>query len=105
MFAKVNMNVKNLNNLPVNYNELSWYERKQVREKYIEKQHNKCCHCKGSLNLLPPADIMLIPITPELFPEGFFNYPIHLHHNHETGMTIGAVHAQCNAILWEYENE
>ena len=37
-----------------------------------------------------------------LFPESFFKYPVHLHHSHDTGKTIGAVHAYCNAVLWEY---
>ena len=32
-------------------------------------------------------------------------HPIHLHHDHDTDLTIGAVHAYCNAILWEYHNE
>jgi hypothetical protein len=30
---------------------------------------------------------------------------VHLHHSHETGMTIGAVHARCNAVLWQYHGE
>ena len=38
-----------------------------------------------------------------IFPENFFDHSIHLHHDHDTGMTIGAVHAHCNAVLWEYE--
>jgi len=44
-------------------------------------------------------------IKKSLFPRGFFGYPIHLHHSHDTGMTIGAVHAHCNAVLWQYEGE
>jgi len=30
---------------------------------------------------------------------------MHLHHNHETDMTEGAVHAYCNAVLWQYEGK
>ncbi|AGI61771.1 hypothetical protein VCO139_0016 [Vibrio phage VCO139] len=41
----------------------------------------------------------------KLFPKNMFQYPIHLHHDHNTGMTIGAVHARCNAVLWEYYGE
>lgn len=29
-------------------------------------------------------------------------YPVHLQHNHDTGMTEGAVHARCNAVMWQY---
>lgn len=32
-------------------------------------------------------------------------YPVHLHHDHKTGLTIGAVHAKCNAVLWQYYGE
>jgi hypothetical protein len=28
-----------------------------------------------------------------------------LHHCHQTGLTIGAVHAKCNAVLWQYHGE
>ena len=38
-----------------------------------------------------------------LFPAFFLSHPIHLQHNHETNMTEGAVHARCNAVLWQYE--
>jgi len=41
----------------------------------------------------------------DLFPPGFLKNPVHLHHNHDTGMTIGAVHAYCNAVLWQYYGE
>ena len=44
-------------------------------------------------------------IDEELVPENFFKYPVHLHHSHYTGMTIGAVHANCNAVLWQYHGE
>jgi hypothetical protein len=45
------------------------------------------------------------PIDRELFPPGFFNYPVHLHHSHNSGLTIGAVHSYCNAVLWHYHGE
>ena len=32
----------------------------------------------------------------------FFKWPVHLHHCHDTGMTTGAVHCYCNAVLWQY---
>jgi hypothetical protein len=40
-----------------------------------------------------------------LFPKNFLKWPVHLHHSHDTGMTIGAVHSYCNAVLWQYHNE
>jgi hypothetical protein len=30
---------------------------------------------------------------------------IHLQHCHKTNMTEGAVHAYCNAVLWQYEGK
>jgi hypothetical protein len=30
-------------------------------------------------------------------------HPVHLQHSHVTGLTEGAVHAFCNAVLWQYE--
>jgi len=39
------------------------------------------------------------------FPENFLNYPIHLQHNHNSGLTEGAVHNYCNAVMWQYEGK
>lgn len=88
--------------LPVNYNKLDWRERKSVREKYIEDQDGKCHFCNRLLSEEPEKDYS---ITKPSFPPNFFKYPIHLHHDHETGMTIRAVHCYCNAVLWEYFGE
>lgn len=91
--------------LPVNYNDLDWRKKKRVREEYVRLQDGKCCHCGGDLNLDPPQEIMDLKINMLLFPPDFFKYPIHLHHCHNTGMTIGAVHSRCNAVLWQYHGE
>lgn len=91
--------------LPVDYTELEWQERREVRLKYIELQNGLCHHCKTSLSSEPHSDIIALKINKALFPETFFNYQIHLHHDHDTGMTIGAVHAKCNAVLWQYHGE
>jgi hypothetical protein len=40
-----------------------------------------------------------------LFPKGFLNAPVHLHHSHVTNMTLGAVHGYCNGYLWQYLGE
>lgn len=90
---------------PVNYNKLTQQERREVRIQYIEDQKGLCAHCKGSLRESPPREISSKYINKILFPANFFNWPVHLHHDHDTGMTIGAVHAKCNAVLWQYHGE
>ena len=91
--------------LPINYNKTVWQVRRQARDQYVVNQEGRCYHCKCLLSKKPPKSITNIPLTAHLFPENFFNWPVHLHHNHHTGMTIGAVHNYCNAVLWEYHNE
>lgn len=91
--------------LPINYVKANRWIRKEAREQYVKDQDGKCYHCKYLLNIKAPSIITNIPLTIHLFPKDFFNWPIHLHHNHNTGMTIGAVHNYCNAILWEYHQE
>jgi hypothetical protein len=91
--------------LPVNYNELSQPHRRLVRETYVKLQDNTCYHCGGSFQIGPTTEMLKKSINLKLFPTGFLKYPIHLHHSHDTGLTIGAVHARCNAILWQYHGE
>ena len=91
-------------NLPVNYESLSAKKRKEVRLQYIEKQNNKCMYCGEDLDQDPPEQITNIDIDWQYFPPGFLNNPIHLQHNHDTGMTEGAVHSYCNAVMWQKEN-
>ena len=88
--------------LPVNYNNLTPQERKKVREKYIEMQKGMCAHCKEPLKSKAHKSVMSKRINKKLFPDNFFNWPVHLHHCHKTGLTIGAVHCHCNAVLWQY---
>lgn len=103
MDSRKESNPESVSNMtPVNYDLLSSKERKLVRERYVVEQHGKCCYCEGSLISEPPEQVQKIPVNMNLFPRGFMKNPIHLHHSHETGMTIGAVHARCNAILWQY---
>ncbi len=90
--------------LPVNYNKLSPHKRKEVRDQYVRDQNNICMYCKCSLSGIPSLDVTSKHIDLSLFPRGFLNSPIHLQHNHSTGMTEGAVHAYCNAVMWQYEN-
>jgi hypothetical protein len=90
--------------LPVDYDKLKRHERKPVREEYIRIQNGLCSHCHISLEQESTYERTVI-INKSLFPKGFFNSPIHLHHNHSSGMTIGAVHAYCNAYMWEFLGE
>lgn len=91
--------------LPTNYNKLSIKLRRRVREDYIRLQEGKCHFCGESLEGPPSEAVMKLRVVAKWFPEGFFAHPIHLHHNHDTGMTIGAVHAKCNAVMWQYHGE
>ncbi len=91
-------------NLPVNYDELHSTERRAVRFQYINQQKNLCYYCGCSLDENPPKHITDKDINLKLFPKNFLEHPIHLQHNHNTGMTEGAVHAYCNAVMWQYEN-
>jgi hypothetical protein len=89
--------------LPVDYNALTPSERREVREQYIKGQKGRCAYCHELLSDAPPKTILSKKVTERLYPPNFFKWPVHLHHNHATGMTEGAVHAYCNAVSWEYE--
>ena len=73
-----------------------------MREEYIAFQKGKCFYCGGAINKVPPKEIMVREIDWSFFPENFLKYPIHLQHDHNTGMTEGAVHSYCNAVMWQY---
>lgn len=92
-------------NLPADYNSMDWRERRAARLEYIRRQGGKCSHCGANLKDGPRDDVAAMPVKRRLFPARFFEWPIHLHHCHKTGMTIGAVHAHCNAVLWQYHGE
>jgi hypothetical protein len=91
-----------IHKLPTNYNKLSQTERRQVREQYIKKQDGYCYFCKHKLNESPKTNFSL---DTRLFPKGFLENPVHLHHDHNTGLTIGVVHTHCNGVLWQYYGE
>lgn len=91
--------------LPQIYDRLHWTERKEVREEYVRQQGGKCSHCDGPLDGPPRNDIAAKRVNKSRFPESFFKWPVHLHHCHKTGWTIGAVHNHCNAVLWQYHGE
>ncbi len=91
--------------LPVNYEALTPQERRGVREEYVRLQDGKCSHCGNPLNGKATGEVMRKWINTRLFPENFFRWPVHLHHDHCTGLTVGAVHCHCNAVLWQYHGE
>ncbi len=91
--------------LPINYDKASWRVKKQARDQYVKEQKGKCQYCGNSLDGDPIKEVKHSVINLSLFPKGFLNNPIHLHHSHGTGMTIGAIHARCNAYLWQYRGE
>jgi len=88
--------------LPDDYNKMSWQEKRMARNIYIGMQNGNCHFCGVSLTDKPKKTPK---INWNLFPPNFLKYPVHLHHDHSTGMTIGAVHAYCNAILWQFHGE
>lgn len=90
---------------PLNYDLATREQRYHKRNEYVQAQKGLCLHCKTPLNSLPAAHIMLTEIDWRLFPAGFRNHPVHLHHDHNNGLTIGAVHMRCNAVLWQYYGE
>lgn len=85
----------------VMYDELTPEKRREVRNQYVKDQKGLCFWCNRNLNSSPVMDR---EITWSLFPNGrdFLRHPVHLQHDHVTGLTEGAVHAYCNAVMWEY---
>lgn len=89
-------------NLPVQYDTLTWQEKRDVRNEYVKLQDNKCMFCLQELTKSPPNSVLSQKINWKLFPPNFLKYPVHLQHCHKTGLIEGAVHAYCNAVLWQY---
>jgi hypothetical protein len=87
------------------YRKLTAKQKRVLREEYIKAQNGLCFYCGKPLNEKPPERITEQHITWYLFPPNFLGAPIHLQHNHNTGLTEGAVHAYCNAVMWEYEDK
>lgn len=92
-------------NLPVDYESLAPYERSIVRVHYTKLQKGLCMHCNQPLKSEPPKEITDKPINWNLFPNNFLQYPVHLQHCHNTGLTEGVVHSYCNAVMWQYYNK
>jgi hypothetical protein len=90
---------------PELYHKLSRLERREKRLAYIKDQGGKCWYCEWPLE--GPSKYAGSKVNWWRFPGGkdFLKYPVHLHHDHTTGFTIGAVHAYCNAVSFDYDEE
>jgi hypothetical protein len=91
--------------IPANYTQMTRQERRIVREEYVRRQGGRCAHCKQPLSKAPADHVRSKQLDMRRFPPGFLDWPVHLHHDHQTGLTIGAVHSYCNAVLWQYHGE
>ncbi|MEN8233798.1 MAG: hypothetical protein ABFR89_02605, partial [Actinomycetota bacterium] len=72
---------------PADYTKLHWTERRKLREQYVVAQEGLCFHCGCDLAKPAPNRITSMAINWSLFPDGFLTYPVHLQHDHDTGMT------------------
>jgi len=90
------------NKLPIFYSRADSKQRRLVREQYVREQNGLCYWCKQPLTNSAPKHITEKKINWSLFPQGFLKNPVHLQHNHDTDLTEGAVHAICNAYMWQY---
>lgn len=88
--------------LPVLYSKTPAKDRRLIREQYTEEQGGLCYWCKTPLTDEPPKEITDKKIRWELFPPHFLANPVHLQHDHGTDLTEGAVHAYCNAVMWQF---
>ena len=92
--------------LPIHYPSATQSVRRLAREEYVKLQKGRCFYCRKLFTEKPDFDseTEAALISSEKgygpFPKGFLNAPIHLDHDHETGLTRGAVHAYCNAVSW-----
>ena len=85
------------------YNKLTQRQRRNLREEYVRRQKGKCFYCEEALDEPAPERVTEKKVNWNWFPTEFLKHPIHLQHDHDTGMTEGAVHAYCNAVMWQYE--
>ena len=104
-FQEVNVQLRLLNmtdSLPIKYTAATPKQRRQVREQYVHEQGGLCYWCNEPLTGDAPKYITEKKVNWKLFPPGFLKNPIHLQHDHSSDLTEGAVHAICNAVMWQY---
>lgn len=105
VLAKLKLNFGSKMRLPIKYSQATPAKRREVREEYVRRQKGLCYYCKEPLSGKPAKHIRTLPLERGAFPRGFWKYPVHLHHDHNTDLTLGAVHNYCNAVLWQYHGE
>lgn len=91
--------------LPIDYDSSSPSIKRMAREQYEELQGGLCYYCKKPLGGPPSPKVQNTSINEDLFPPNFFKHPIHLHHDHISGQSLGAAHARCNAYMWQINGE
>ena len=91
--------------LPINYGRASPAERRAAREEYARRQGGLCYLCKAPLSGPPAQAALDLTLDLSIFPPNFLKWPVHLHHSHDSGLTLGAVHAHCNGVLFQYFGE
>lgn len=102
MLVQPTYGASNNMNLPVNYRKLKPHQKRAVREEYLRLQGGECCFCGASLSVKSPYEEDGTQVHRERYPPGFFDNPVHLHHDHITDLTIGAIHSYCNAVSFDY---
>jgi hypothetical protein len=110
--------------LPIDYDSASPKKRREAREEYVKLQKGLCCFCNYPLSE-PMIDSVKTKYPLEFdykddsvivarwksfkgkkiwvkatFPPGMLDSPVHLHHDHKTGLTIGATHDYSNIISY-----
>jgi hypothetical protein len=92
---------------PQRYSDLNKSQRRKCREQYVEHCRGRCLYCDEPLNE-KPHEYVRAKATSNTWAglpggrKGFLSNLIHLHHDHETGLTLAAIHALCNAHSWHY---
>jgi len=92
---------------PQRHRDLNTDQRRKLRDEYIECSRGRCAYCEEMLDDEPHAFVRQSAdqIEWDNLPgskEGFLKDPVHLHHDHETGLTLAAIHALCNAHSWHF---
>jgi len=84
--------------LPIKYSSLSGERLSAVKEAYTCLQRERCWLCGNNLWDLPKYIVenpKLMGLCGNQLAE---HSPLHLHHDHDTGLTLGVTHAECNII-------
>ena len=85
--------------LPTKYSSLSGERLSAVKEAYICLQRERCWLCGNNLWGLPKYIVENPKLMALCFNKLAEQMPYHLHHDHDTGLTLGVTHAECNIII------